>query len=214
MVISFVNQKGGCGKSTFATNFACISAIEKFKTLLVDMDPQRSAINFREIRPDDRPQFQAISVLNPTIHKDISSFDFDYAYIDSGGRDSKLFRSAMIASDQIVIPIMAGQFDIWSLEDTIEILEEIRTINPQVKAGIALNHVVPNTNISKGAMKAVMDFAGEHNLKVFETMLHSRVAFAEAAAEGLSVVEIEGEKYNKAKEEMSRLYKEVMNDRV
>ena len=80
MIIGIVNQKGGCGKTTLATNLACLSAINKKNTLLIDADIQGSSVKFRAIRPDKRPQFRAVSILTPTIHKDINSFNFDAAF--------------------------------------------------------------------------------------------------------------------------------------
>lgn len=43
-VISFVNMKGGVGKSTLAVNFAsCLAQRNSQKTLIIDMDPQFNA---------------------------------------------------------------------------------------------------------------------------------------------------------------------------
>jgi len=39
-IISIINQKGGCGKTTSAINLAGITAKKGYRTLLVDMDPQ------------------------------------------------------------------------------------------------------------------------------------------------------------------------------
>lgn len=39
-IISIINQKGGCGKTTSAINLAGITARKGFRTLLVDLDPQ------------------------------------------------------------------------------------------------------------------------------------------------------------------------------
>ena len=48
MIITIANQKGGVGKTTIATHFACIAADRGFKTLLIDADLQRSAMLFRQ----------------------------------------------------------------------------------------------------------------------------------------------------------------------
>lgn len=41
--ISFINFKGGVGKTTLAVNFAAMLGIEGYKTLLIDLDPQSNA---------------------------------------------------------------------------------------------------------------------------------------------------------------------------
>ena len=211
MIVSFINQKGGCGKTTFAVNFAVMSAIDGHSTILVDMDPQRSSVNFRALRPDDRPQFNAVSVLTPTIHKDIKGggFNFEHVFIDSGGRDSVLFRSAMAASDKVVIPVIPGQFDIWALEDTFKVLEEARQYNEKCQAYIALNHVIHNTVISKDAISYIANFAAEKGLILCKSLIYSRVGYIESSQNGLGVTEMTGRKYEQAKSDITKLYKEI-----
>ena len=210
MIIGFVNQKGGCGKTTLATNLACLASINNKKTLLIDADIQGSSMKFRAIRPDNKPQFRAVSILTPTIHKDIDSFNFDVAFIDSGGRDSKSFRSVITACDKIIVPIQPSQYDIWSSEETFEILDEIRQVK-DIKAGIVLNQLVQNTNISKDIIYLVNEFSKKYNLKKYKTRVFMRVAYKESSSKGLSVVEVKEAKYKKAKEEILSLYKEVFH---
>jgi len=195
MIIGIVNQKGGCGKTTLVTNLACLSAVNKKKTLLIDADIQGSSMKFRMIRPDKKPQFRAVSILTPTIHKDIRSFNFDVAFI-------------IRACDKVVVPIQPSQYDIWSSEETFEIMDEIRQFK-EIEAGIVLNQLIQNTNISNEIIDLVEELSKKYNLKNYKTRVFSRVAYKESSIKGLSVVEIKESKYKKAKEEILSLYNEV-----
>ena len=51
--ILVTNAKGGCGKSTIATNLAAYYASEGFETALADYDPQGSALAWLDERAED-----------------------------------------------------------------------------------------------------------------------------------------------------------------
>ena len=57
-----VNAKGGCGKSTLATNIAAYFASqwENVNVALADFDPQRSSMDWLAARPADRPSIHGI----------------------------------------------------------------------------------------------------------------------------------------------------------
>ena len=55
MIISVVNQKGGTGKTTVATNLAACFAGDGREVLVIDADPQQSSLDWRADRPEDQP---------------------------------------------------------------------------------------------------------------------------------------------------------------
>jgi chromosome partitioning protein len=209
MIITIANQKGGVGKTTIATHFACIAAGKGHKTLLIDADLQRSSMKFRDIRPDERSQFQAVSMVEPTIHRDVQSFEAEQIFIDVGGRYDKLFRSAFARSDAALIPVCPSAYDIWALEDMLQILDELQ-LTRNIRVGIIFNQVQPHTIVSREAMETLAEIARDFNIHLLNSRLYNRVAFKESAERGLAVFEMTGEKYLKAGEEMLNLYQEVM----
>jgi len=207
-VITVGNEKGGVGKSTIACNIAVEAVRDGLKILLIDADTQQSCMDFRAIRSenDSLPQFQAVSITKNTIHKDVKSFkNFDIVIIDSGGRDTSVFRSAILACDFLIIPVLPSQYDIWATQGTIEILEEAKSFK-DVKSRIILNQVILNTIVSREATEALEKF----KLPVFDIKFHSRVAYKQSVSKGTGVSEYEPG--GKASEEMKIFFEEVKKE--
>ena len=59
--IMVLNAKGGCGKSTIATNIASYFASEGATVALADYDPQRSGLDWLERRPENRPSIAGVA---------------------------------------------------------------------------------------------------------------------------------------------------------
>lgn len=207
-VITVGNVKGGVGKSTIACNLAVEATKSGKKVLLIDADTQQSSIDFRATRSEKGlPEFQAVSITKNTIHKDVGSFkNFDFVVIDAGGRDTAVFRSAVLASDLFLIPVLPSQYDIWATAGTVETLEEAKPFK-EITAYFVINQVIPNTNVAKEAMEALKAF----EIPVLDTKIHARVAFKQSISEGKGVTEYEAPgKNGKASKELVSLFKEVL----
>lgn len=199
------NEKGGTGKSTITANLAVEAVRGGLKVLVIDADIQQSSLDFRGIRADkeDLPQFQAVSITKNTIHKDIQSFTaFDLILIDAGGRDTAVFRSAILAADLLLIPVLPSQYDIWATQGTIEALEQARTFK-DIDARFILNQVILNTTVAKEALEALQAFS----IPLLSTRLYARVAYKQSIGEGKGVTEYENG--GKAAAEVQALYEEV-----
>ena len=60
MIISVLNQKGGVGKTTLSISLAAALAGRKLRVLLVDADPQGSALDWIAVRQEDAAPFAAV----------------------------------------------------------------------------------------------------------------------------------------------------------
>jgi chromosome partitioning protein len=205
--VVIANQKGGVGKSTISANLSVCAAKDNKRVLLIDSDTQGSSTSFRAIREAD--DLQAVSIIQPTIHKDIESFsNFDLIFIDAGGRDNALFRSAITAASKglLLIPVLPSQYDIWATEDTFKMLKEIRVYVP-IKACAVFNQVIQNTKISQEAKEALEELTTEGDVTLLKTVLYNRIDYKKSISDGLGVIEYQPK--GKAAAEITDLYNEI-----
>ena len=203
MIISVINQKGGVGKTTLAISLAAAFAGRKLRVLLVDADPQGSALDWVAVRGEDAP-FAAVGIPKPILHLELPKLakDYDMMVIDGPPRIYEVARSAVMASDAVLIPVLPSQFDVWAAEETVKLLEECAVYKKDLKAAFVINRKIANTAIGRDVAKALKQYP----LPVLTTAICQRVAFAESAR-GRTVLEIDPE--SSASKEIQALAKEV-----
>ena len=83
MIISFVNQKGGVGKTTTAINLAIGLKKKNHNLVFIDADPQGSAVQWHTI--EGNKSFEILHHPSPIDATDIKqlSINYDYVIIDA-----------------------------------------------------------------------------------------------------------------------------------
>src|SRR5476651_1448820 len=115
MIIGVLNQKGGVGKTTIAVNLAAAFANSGARALLVDADPQGSALAWSSARERD-PLFAVVGMAKPSLHRDLPDLakNYDFVVIDGAPRVNELGRSAILASDFVLLPVQPSPYDVWA----------------------------------------------------------------------------------------------------
>jgi chromosome partitioning protein len=148
MIAVVGSEKGGTGKTTIATNLAIYRAQVGRDVLLVDADPQGSAIEFSRVRESEghTPTITCVMVTGRSVASEVRKLAprFDDVVIDVGGRDSAALRSAMLVAQVMVIPCLPGQFDVWSIEGMNALVREAVALNEPLRAVTVLNKVDTN----------------------------------------------------------------------
>jgi chromosome partitioning protein len=148
MILVCGGIKGGSGKTTIATNLAAMRAKAGKDVLLVDADEQESATIFTAIRKRDqssRPQYTSIILREGNLRSEIERMQskYDDIFVDTGGRDTRAQRASLSLAEVLLLPFNPRSLDIWTLENVEKLLEDIRTINPELRAVSFLNRADP-----------------------------------------------------------------------
>lgn len=189
MRIAFLNQKGGVGKTTLAINVAGALSKRGFKVLLVDADPQQSALDWSGVRGEPSP-FAIVAMAKPIIHKELPAVEkgFDHVIIDSPPSVHTLTRSIIGAADVVIVPVQPSPYDVWAAETLLALIDEAAAIvNPDLKTAFVINRKISNTAIGRDVSSSLQGYGKT----VLSSEICQRVGFAESAAQGKTVVEID-----------------------
>ena len=204
MIIGFLNQKGGVGKTTLAVNVADAMARQNKRVLLVDADPQGSALDWAAARRGD-PMFAVAGLPRASIHKELPALakGYDVVIIDGPPRVYDVARSAIMASDLVLIPVQPSPYDVWAAKEIVDLIHEARVYKPGLKAAFPINRKIVNTALGRDVAEALSDYP----IPVFTTAICQRVVLAESAAQGQTVLETSGD--SAAADEIRQLVTEI-----
>ena len=188
MIVGVLNQKGGVGKTTLSVNLAACLARTGARVLLIDADPQGSALDWAAARQGE-PLFSVVGFPRATIHKEIAQLGqgYDHIIIDGPPRVTDLARSAIMASDIVVIPVQPSPYDIWAAVEVVKLITEARVYKENIKSVFVVNRKITNTAIGRDVREALAAYP----IHVLNASIAQRVVFAEAAAQGQAIFEIE-----------------------
>ena len=190
MIILSGGIKGGAGKSTIATNLTIMRALAGRDVLLIDADTQGSSTNFTKLRHQHLgdagytcTKLEGRAVL--TDGKRLAE-KYDDLIIDAGGRDTTSQRAALLLADKIVIPFVPRSFDVWTLKEVAQMIEEAQVMNPELVAYSFINKADSAGSENKDAADYIQE---TETIKFIDTPLGYRKVFGKAVAQGLAVVE-------------------------
>jgi chromosome partitioning protein len=188
MIIAVLNQKGGVGKTTLSVNLAAALALSGQRSLLIDADPQGSALDWQAARQGES-LFPVVGMAKPTLHKDVPALaaGYEQVVIDGPPRVNELAKSAILAADLILIPVQPSPYDVWAADEIVKLIREAALYKEALRGVFVITRKIGNTAIGRDVAQALKDYP----FPVAAAAIGQRVVFAESAASGLSVLEAE-----------------------
>ena len=183
--IMVLNAKGGCGKSTLATNIASYFVTEGADVALADYDPQRSSLDWLERRPDNRPVIHAVAGFEGGLRR--VPRNADILVIDAPARSHGDELTDLVKhAETIVVPVLPSTID---MQATATFLQELQAVGKvarnQAKIATVANRVRDNT--------LIWDELDEYLLKTrvpYVAALREAQNYVRAYTRGLGIFEL------------------------
>ena len=186
-VVAILNQKGGTGKTTLSINLSSAFA-EIYPTLLLDADPQGSALDWADSRTAPQMNLDALGVEQASLLRDIRRLAPNYGWIIIDGPPGigRISADAVRAADIVLIPSKPSPFDVWASSDIVEAVQA----RQQATGGTPKAFFVITMSRVRTRLVAQANVAlAQYGIPVLKARTTERVAYPMTATEGKSVLD-------------------------
>ncbi len=184
--IMLMNSKGGCGKTTLATNIATWFADDGAKVALADFDPQGSSLDWLQARRsyEGIPEIEGIDAVNGPCRPAKGT---DYLIMDvPAAIHGKEINTKLGRVQSLILPVLPSPIDMRACSRFLqELLNSGRISKKQTRAALVANRVRENTLI----YKELEQYLGHLKVPVL-THLRESQNYIRSAERGLGIFEL------------------------
>lgn len=195
LTILVINSKGGSGKTTLTTNLASYYASRKYKTAIMDFDPQGSSLQWLNVRPLHLQPIHAANAAPSKGGGPLQSMqnwipkDNEVLVVDApAGASGLLLKDLVRRANYIVIPVAPSPIDIRATADFIKDLLLVGGARTsKVKIAVVANRVRSRASTVYVSLERFLN-----SLKLpFLTTISDSENYLRAAASGEGVFEMD-----------------------
>lgn len=192
--IIVLNTKGGCGKSTIATNLAAYYAAQGYQTSLMDYDPQGSSMRWLAKRDESRPLVNGIAAAERSSSVTRSwqlrvPTQTERLIVDTpAGLDPQRLTEITRKAHAVIVPVMPSDIDIHAASRCIaDLLLVAKLDRREDRIAVVANRAKRNTLV----YKALTRFLESLDIP-FVTSLRDSQNYINASSEGIGIHEMQG----------------------
>lgn len=202
-IIALMNEKGGSGKSTIATNMATALHRRGQRVVLVDADPQGTARDWRAASPEGADLPPVVALDRPQMLESIKTLNADVVVIDTAAKAEAMAANAVRIANIALVVIQPSGADVWASAATVKLLKQKQDVGGQIDAAFIVNRTSGTTKLSKLIKEGEWN---EYGFDQLDATLGNRVSYAQALTDGVSVFDLHDAN---AKAEVMAIIKEL-----
>ena len=215
-VISFLNAKGGVGKSTLAVHLAVWLADCGRRVALIDADDQLTASTWLGRVTDHNVTVKTLDSPNENgradeIHAKTADCAkaHEFIIVDTKGSAALSTSAAIIKSDLVFVPLQASASDIWPIEKALSVVR----LSKEARAGLPEARFILNlTDDRDSVAKDIRQLATRHGMQVAQTNIKRLNAYRDAAGNRTVVTRLCDSRSKAARRRLTELFEELLGD--
>ncbi|MEX6113857.1 ParA family partition ATPase [Providencia stuartii] len=201
-IISFLNPKGGSGKTTAVINVATALTKQGYHLAVVDTDPQMSLTNWSRAGNSAFDVYTAASEKDVySIRKDLSNYQM--VVVDGAGSLSVITSAAVMVSDLVIIPVTPSPLD-FSAAGSVTAVLEAQAYNRKVEARFLITRKIEQASM----LNVLKENLKDKDIPTFKTSISQRQIYIKSILQGNTVFESND---GAAKGEIEMLTKEILS---
>ncbi|MEM7432451.1 MAG: AAA family ATPase [Pseudomonadota bacterium] len=205
--IVVLNPKGGCGKSTIATNLATFYAGRGDAPAIMDYDPQGSTMAWLDRRPDHLPRIHGIAAYRKTMQATrswqlrVPSGTGDLIIDSPASLDHDDLREITRDATSILVPVLPSTMDIHAASRCIADLLLVAKIDRRDrKLAVIANRTRKNTK----SFATLMRFLDSLGIPIVAVLRDSQ-NFVHSAEQGIGLCEMQPSRVKPDVEQFHRI---------
>lgn len=186
-IIALMNEKGGTGKSTIASNLATALHRRGKRVVLVDSDPQGTARDWRAASPENADLPPVVALDRPQMLSAIPTLAADYVVIDTPAKAETMAAGVIRVAHMALVVIQPSGADIWASAATVKLIHSKLDVGGKIDAAFLVNRVKAGTKLAKLVIDGNWN---EYRLDQLTATIGDRTAYAQALTDGTSVYDL------------------------